>query len=395
MASAKEIENLSDILYKKVSDASTDAEGIRSKAFNQDELLSLGEIASARDLMPLIQYLTNHGLFRTVRLSGKLGWTARPREAAKQIIALDRDEKTIYEIIEEAHTTGIWTRDIKKKTSVAQTAVGKALTKMEKGNLIKSIKSIKAPAQRTYMLAHLQPTEDVTGNSFFDGGDLDESFRDELMNLIVFWVRTQSWAEAPKKKKRPAKAIADSVPDDAILIEDDNTTKKRKRDTNDDDILTTTLRPSTFRSTATSIPQGDTYYPQQIYLSGTHTYPTATAIHSFLTSSDAIKATKAASLTVPEIQNCIDVLCWDDKLERIANSDGVEWGHRTVRGVTFKPPGAVDLEDYGAGNTALTDAPCGRCPVFDVCSEDGPINSGECVYFDQWLRALERKNGGL
>lgn len=389
MSADKEVANASDELYVKVSAVSIDKDGIRSISFAQDDLLKIGDIASARDLMPLIQYLTNHGLFRTVRLSGKLGWTARPREAAKQIIALDRDEKTIYEIIEEAHTTGIWTRDIKKKTSVAQNVVGKALTKMEKGNLIKSIKSIKAPAQRTYMLAHLTPNEDVTGNSFFDGGDLDESFRDELMNLIVFWVRMQSWAEGGKKKKARPKAIEEEATNGAIVIEDDEHnggSKKRKRDDDDDDDPLNAFVKPKFRSTAVAL-DSDAHYSQLIYRSGTHSYPTATAIHEFLTSSDAIKPTKAASLTVPEIQGCIDVLIWDDKLERLQNSDGIEWGYRTVRGVTFKPPGATfDLEDMGRGN-ALTDAPCGRCPVFDVCSEDGPINAAECVYFDQWLKA--------
>ncbi|CZT22080.1 uncharacterized protein RCC_07949 [Ramularia collo-cygni] len=388
------VANASDALYIKVSAASTDKDGIRSITFAQDELLKIGEIESTRDLIPLIQYLTNNGLFRTVRWQGKLGWTARPREAAKQIIALDRDEKTIYEIVEESHTAGIWTRDIKKKTNVAPNVVGRALTKMEKGNLIKSIKSIKAPAQRTYMLAHLIPNEDVTGNSFFDGGDLDESFRDELMNLIVFWVRMQSWVENAKKKKVRAKPELEEGANDAIVIGDDENTggggggKKRKRDEDSDDEndpLNAFVKPK-FHSTAVTL-DPDAHYSQLIYRSGTHSYPTATAIHQFLTSSDAIKPTKAASLTVPEIQGCIDVLVWDDKLERIQNSDGIEWGYRTVRGVTFKPPGATfDLEDMGRGN-ALTDAPCGRCPVFDVCSDDGPINATECVYFDQWLKA--------
>lgn len=400
MSSSSAVANASDELYVKISAASADDNGIRSRTFAQDDLLRIGEIESARDLMPLIQHLTNHGLFRTVRLAGKLGWTARPREAAKQIIALDRDEKTIYEIIEEAHTTGIWTRDIKKKTSVAQNVVGKALTKMEKGNLIKSIKSIKAPAQRTYMLAHLTPNEDVTGNSFFDGGDLDESFRDELMNLIVFWVRMQSWADGGKKKKMKSRgSMGEDVHPDGIIIEDEsnnhdnNSTKKRKRDadSDDDDTILSTSR-SKFRSTALAPLSPNTHHPQLIYRSGTHTYPTATTIHQFLTSSDAIKPTKAASLTVPEIQGVIDVLIWDDKLEKIPNSDGIESGYRTVRGVTFKPPGAGfgDLEDafrMGKAGNALTDVPCGTCPVFDVCSEDGPVNSAECIYFDQWLKA--------
>ncbi|EGP90809.1 uncharacterized protein MYCGRDRAFT_64857 [Zymoseptoria tritici IPO323] len=334
------VPNASDALYVIIAAASVDENGARSKVFQQDELLQLGSIANTRELMPLVQFLAQKGLFRTVKVGGKLGWSVRPREAARQIVNLDRDEKTIYEIIEEAHTTGIWTRDLKKKTSIAQNVVQKALSKMEKGNLIKSVKSVKAPAQRTYMLSHLSPSEDVTGNSFFDAGDLDESFRDELLNLIVFWVRTD--------------------------IED----------------IASSTRPK-YRSLR---PDLETDHTQLLYRAGTHSYPTAEEIHQFLTTSSAIKPTKAASLTVAEIQGCIDVLIWDDKLEPIRRHDGAGWGYRTVRGVSFKPPGSVFEEFEEAVGTGLTQAPCGHCPVFDLCHDSGPINAAECVYFEQWLK---------
>ncbi|SMQ44865.1 unnamed protein product [Zymoseptoria tritici ST99CH_3D7] len=374
------VPNASDALYVIIAAASVDENGARSKVFQQDELLQLGSIANTRELMPLVQFLAQKGLFRTVKVGGKLGWSVRPREAARQIVNLDRDEKTIYEIIEEAHTTGIWTRDLKKKTSIAQNVVQKALSKMEKGNLIKSVKSVKAPAQRTYMLSHLSPSEDVTGNSFFDAGDLDESFRDELLNLIVFWVRAVSWANPPKKKS----SKKDNDRSSPILIRDDNdaNNKKRKRPTQDIEDIASSTRPK-YRSLR---PDLETDHTQLLYRAGTHSYPTAEEIHQFLTTSSAIKPTKAASLTVAEIQGCIDVLIWDDKLEPIRRHDGAGWGYRTVRGVSFKPPGSVFEEFEEAVGTGLTQAPCGHCPVFDLCHDSGPINAAECVYFEQWLK---------
>jgi hypothetical protein len=35
--------------------------------------------------------------------------------------------------------------------------------------------------------------------------------------------------------------------------------------------------------------------------------------------------------------------------------------------------------------TALTELPCGRCPVMDQCREGGPISPQTCVYFAEWL----------
>ncbi len=32
-----------------------------------------------------------------------------------------------------------------------------------------------------------------------------------------------------------------------------------------------------------------------------------------------------------------------------------------------------------------TEAPCGGCPQFSFCSEDGPVNPEGCEYYDQWL----------
>jgi len=47
-----------------------------------------------------------------------------------------------------------------------------------------------------------------------------------------------------------------------------------------------------------------------------------------------------------------------------------------------------DLEqqrEAGVGN-GVSDAPCGRCPVFNLCEVGGPVNPENCVYFDEWLK---------
>lgn len=368
--------NEADALYIKAAAHPKDDQGIRSKVFHQDELVNLAGVESARALMPLIQELTNQCLLRTVRVGGKLGWSARPREAARHIVSLDREDRLLYEVIEEAHVEGIWLRDLKRKANMAQSAITKSLSKMEKANLIKSIKSAKNPAQRTYMLSHLTPSDEVMGSSFFDAGDLDESFRDELMNLIIFWVRSRTWVESRKKSKR--------APKSPIVIDDDDeghgSGRKRKRIVDiEDAVPRRKYRAINFDTKAE--------YTQLIHPAGTHDYPTAEQIHKFLTSSDAIKPAKAASLTVAEIQGCIDVLCWGEKLEKMPNRSGIAWGYRTVRGVTFKLPGQSfdGYEEYEG--TGLTQSPCGRCPVLDLCHQDGPVNPQECIYFEQWLKA--------
>ncbi|EIW66918.1 hypothetical protein TREMEDRAFT_74612 [Tremella mesenterica DSM 1558] len=38
-----------------------------------------------------------------------------------------------------------------------------------------------------------------------------------------------------------------------------------------------------------------------------------------------------------------------------------------------------------------TQVPCGNCPQFALCEDDGPVNARECEYYDDWL--LDRKGG--
>ncbi|EME46943.1 hypothetical protein DOTSEDRAFT_70771 [Dothistroma septosporum NZE10] len=373
---SSDLADRADQLYTLAAANAVEVEsGAHSRSFTSDDLLSLGGFDDNNAILPLIGYLTKNNLFRTLQYKGKLGWSVRPRDAARQIKGLDRDEKAVYEEIEAAHTDGVWVRDIKKKTNIGDSGMKKAISKLEGTNLIKSITNIRSKAQKTYILSHLKPSESVTGNSFYDAGDLDESFRDELMNLIIFWVRQHSWKEPSRKHK------VKKEPSPPVLGAEDkgDGSKKRKRTA---DIEELGSRPVKHRS-ARFDPETDNF-TQIMYKAGTHNYPTAEFIHAFLADSEAILPTKRKSLTVQEIQGCIDVLCWDEKLEKVPTRDG-EWGYRTVRGITFKPPGSQygDFDD-NAG-TALTQAPCGKCPVFDLCHEGGPVNPQECVYFTQWL----------
>lgn len=379
-------------LYKTVMSQSQDEKGGFTVVFTQQELFEIApeSVTDKKDMLPLIKYLTGQHLFRTLKTADRgLGWSVRPREAAKAIKALDKDERMVYEVIEASHTTGIWLKSIKNKLNgIAQPVVAKITKTLESQRLIKPVKSIKAPAQRVFMLFHLVPSEDVTGNSFFDAGDLDESFRDELLNLIVFWVRSQSWAEGERKRhRRKSSNKKEMAPrEDAVVIEDAVneiavTGQKRKRPATDIEDLS--VKPRYQRSHKFD-PETD--FAQLTYRAGTESYPTAEKIHIFLTSSDAIKATKSASLTVQEVQGCLDVLVWDDKLEKVWNVEDGNWGYRTRRGVTFRQPGQTfDIEEDAVG-TGLTQAPCGRCPVFDVCRDGGPVNPQSCVYFDAWLQ---------
>ena len=59
---------------------------------------------------------------------------------------------------------------------------------------------------------------------------------------------------------------------------------------------------------------------------------------------------------------------------------------------------SFDLNDYSSGGAFVyrairqervvlgwSQAPCGRCPVFDFCSDKGRTNPRECVHYEEWF----------
>ncbi|KAK6539242.1 34-kDa subunit of RNA polymerase III (C) [Orbilia ellipsospora] len=97
-------------------------------------------------------------------------------------------------------------------------------------------------------------------------------------------------------------------------------------------------------------------------------YPTLSDITQWVKNSNLTEV----DLSEADIKALLDVLIFDGKLERV------------IGGTAFKAIRKIE----GAVKQGFTEAPCGRCPVFDLCHEDGPINAANCVYFEKWLAEI-------
>ena len=190
------------------------------------------------------------------------------------------------------------------------------------------------------MLAHLQASEDVTGGPFYTDSTLDDEFVLQVANWTEKYVAGRSWWHPPatdsKKKKDKTKL-----------------TQPQAENLRDEEFQGATNGPERGREIL-PMPPGFTGYP---------TIPEVT------------KAINASGLTTgvvmkeAEMRQLMDVLRWDGRLEKMGNGKG----YKSVRQVGKEPP------------NGLTEAPCGRCPVFEICEEGGPVNARTCEYFQEWL----------
>jgi DNA-directed RNA polymerase III subunit RPC6 len=62
--------------------------------------------------------------------------------------------------------SGIWTKDLKIQTNLAQPQLTKILKTLESSRLVKSIKGVAHPSRKLYILADIEPAREITGGAW-------------------------------------------------------------------------------------------------------------------------------------------------------------------------------------------------------------------------------------
>ena len=106
-------------------------------------------------------------------------------ELCRRLKGLAKDEVLIYQLIQQSSDKGIWTKDMKTRSNVPHTRLPKILKMLESRNLIKSVKSLSGGNRKIYMLYELQPSEDLTGGTWWVAGS-DFFFKIKLIFFGCF-----------------------------------------------------------------------------------------------------------------------------------------------------------------------------------------------------------------
>ncbi|KAI9680979.1 MAG: 34-kDa subunit of RNA polymerase III (C) [Trizodia sp. TS-e1964] len=341
MSSKPNIKELQNALYQCCSEEDSE------RLFYQADLMGMGVIPGndARLLMSCAQALVNEGLLKILTHQDTVVWKVVKKEDANKYKTLTQDESLIFSYIEASGREGIWTKTLKTRTNLHQTVQTRCLRSLENRSLVKSIKSVKWPSRKIYMLASLTPSEDVTGGPWFTDSELDSDFIEALLGAIERFVLSRSFA------RRASQASAKSAREKG---------KGRMMASE-----ATIMRDMAFAQPAPATKRGPLPFPP-----GYRGYPTAKDITAWVSSAGITDT----ALSEGDIRQLMDVLCYDGRAEKVL--DGT--AYKAVR----PPDGGAD--EIGAGN-GLTEAPCGRCPVFGLCEEGGPVSASNCEYFKVWL----------
>lgn len=235
---------------------------------------------------------------------------------------MDPDEKVVYMCIKGADNRGIWTKDLKTRTNLHQTVLNKVLKSLEiTKKLIKSVRNVKNPTRKVFMLIGLDPSTEITGGPWFSESELDVEFIDELCRVCLRFIASKSFSTKPGHLKSIGYASYPSLSDvhDFIITSGITSTDLGVED------VRMLLNRLVFDGEVERIvgAQGQVV-------------------------SDSFAAGE------------------DDDMD-----DGDIFVYRAVQSESV--------------TSSLASIPCGSCPVADLCTERAPISPANCEYYKQWL----------
>lgn len=120
--------------------------------------------------------------------------------------------------------------------------------------------------------------------------------------------------------------------------------------------------------------------PGHIYPAEYCGYPSLEQIHRFLQDSQVT----SAELGSEDIAMLLDRLIFDGAVEKVV------WTGPRVSRIVDDDEEDDEVYVYRAVTPALPESllasvPCGHCPVFEACSDFGPVSPATCNYYQEWL----------
>ncbi|KID78824.1 uncharacterized protein G6M90_00g026210 [Metarhizium brunneum] len=368
-----------EALYERCKEA-----GPGNDLFSQDDLLRLDVIPN-KDLLLLarvVQSLSDDKLFITMReASGQVLWKWRDAQEAHKYKQCSTDEQVmVYSLIDDSGGDGIWSQTLQKRLNMHDSVLKNAIKQLQTKGLIAPFKNVEHPNKKMYIKASIRPSDRATGGPWYTDQNLDEAFIEELQRVVFDFVKRQSGYRSTHGGAGASASARSQVPTKGV-IKGTAADKGKKRDASE------MSKPP---AKAVKASAGATPRREAALLplpAGYTAYPTVRDIARLLSSSGI---TNNTILSEEDVKKLVDVLVWDNLIEPIKIAGRM--GYRVSRVAKQSPQNWAGREDPTgrSGDPELylspyTEAPCGKCPVFELCEEGGPVGPSNCEYFKRWL----------
>uniref|UniRef100_A0AC35TRT5 DNA-directed RNA polymerase III subunit RPC6 n=1 Tax=Rhabditophanes sp. KR3021 TaxID=114890 RepID=A0AC35TRT5_9BILA len=150
---------------------------------SNDDLILLTPLMDNTSRTSAINSMLSSGKIEMLSTPGSKSFTIRWCCSTK-LVGATQEEQLVYSLIEEAGSRGIWMKDIRDKSGLAQTQMRRVLKLLEQRKVVKSMKSV-GTTKKCYMLAELEADSSLTGGTFFSDQQLDTQFVQTLVQVCV------------------------------------------------------------------------------------------------------------------------------------------------------------------------------------------------------------------
>ncbi|KPJ18219.1 DNA-directed RNA polymerase III subunit RPC6 [Papilio machaon] len=185
------------------------------KGISDKDILAAVPELSAAELVSAINKLLQEGLFDLYNQGGSLIYRLKGQSSKQAVKGADNEEKVVYNLIEDAGNKGIWIRDIRLRSNIANTQLTKVLKNLESKKVIKAVKCVNASKKKVYMLYNLEPDRSISGGAWYQDQDFESEFVDILNRQCLRFLQQR----ADKIKNNPKGPVVGRTQSFASAVE--------------------------------------------------------------------------------------------------------------------------------------------------------------------------------
>ncbi|CAA9960854.1 dna-directed rna polymerase iii protein [Pyrenophora teres f. maculata] len=341
-----------DALYEKCAQRPT------GQIFFQRDLCNMNVANTMAELTVLLRELCDCHLLKLMTFEGDPCWKLRTREEADKIRRLTPDERLLYHHIDQVQTDGIWSKALRNKTNVTQQTLTKCLKSLEAKDLVQSVMSVKYPNRKMYLLKHLKPSEDIAGGIWQTDGEYDAALIEAISGAVAKYIEQETCIRVPANWNdyEGKGAVAQNDYDRTAAV-------AQKKASVLSAVQDIEEAPAVRSYTPPKGPKSRLVHRHKPH------YPTVDSVAEWLNSRELIKDKTAK---IADMEQLLEKMENQDRVEKVSGTN-----YRTV----LRNGESTESKVYNG----FVDAPCGTCPVFDQCGDEGEITARTCVYFAEWL----------
>ncbi|KAG1861184.1 RNA polymerase Rpc34 [Suillus subalutaceus] len=147
-----------------------------------------------------INFLLGAGMLKVLsNAAGIISFRAVMKKEIEVKKDMSGEEAMVLGHIQASANEGIWTKHLKTKTELHQTVIDRCLKSLVQKQLVKAIKAVKHPTRKIYMLAHLEPSVELTGGPWYTDNELDTEFIKLLSTACLHYIRDRSFPKQSSK----------------------------------------------------------------------------------------------------------------------------------------------------------------------------------------------------